>query len=236
MNIIYNNDKLDSNVDDNQKLFDALNYFVMSDDRKVFFKFVTRIKLFYKIYKLPGDIIECGVFKGCGILLWLKLLDLECPHSIKKVIGFDFFDSSFTDKLNGIEKEAMTNVFLRCKDITNDTISKETIEKKIIDCGFTDKKFKLIKGDLSVTSQEYVKDKPGMRISLLYLDVDLEKPTYDALCAFWDHMTPGGIIIFDEYAYHYWTESNAVDIFIKNKNISLNSIEVGSPTLYIIKD
>ena len=53
--------------------------------------------------------------------------------------------------------------------------------------------------------------------SILYLDLDLYKPTYKALVNLWDNVVEGGLIIFDEYGYHNWSESQAVDRFIKEK-------------------
>lgn len=230
---IYNSKIAVNKHDPNQPIYDAFNTLVTSSDRIIFFKLATKIELFHKIKNIPGDIVECGVFKGSGLMVWLKLLDMYSPHSIRQVIGFDFFDSNFVDDLDGVDKEAMSQVFTRC-DTSND-ISTEAISEKILNAGFSNNKFELVKGDLSETSKNYVKSHPGMRISLLYMDVDLEKPTYDALCNMWDNITPGGIIVFDEYGYHSWTESNAVDRFIKNKGIELHPLDVACPTAYIVK-
>lgn len=228
---IYNNNEPTS-----QGVFDAFNSFIMGSDRNVFFKMAKKMEFFQTVSHLPGDIVECGVFKGCSIILWLKLINLYHPHSIKKVIGFDFFDNNFVETLgNEVDQNAMQSVFSRCPNLQKSDISLEGISDKISNAGFTKNKFELVKGDLSITSKEYIKDRPGFRISLLYLDVDLENPTYDALVNFWDHITPGGIIIFDEYAYHVWSESNAVDRFIKNKGLNLFNIGVQSPTAFIMK-
>lgn len=215
-----------------QSVFDSLNSLIMSNDRKVFFKLTTKISLFLKVHDIPGDIVECGVFKGCGLILWLKLIDMYFPHSIKKVIGFDFFDPSFVSELSDYDRKYMSEVLSR----TNaHELSEETILKRILDSGFDRTKFELVKGDISLTSKEYVKSRKGMRISLLYMDLDLDKPTYETLVNLWDHMAPGGIVVFDEYGYHIWTESNAVDRFAKEKGLTIYPINVQAPTAYIVK-
>jgi hypothetical protein len=183
---------------------------------------------------LNGDIVECGVFKGSGLLSWLKILDMNEPNSIKKVIGFDFFDNSFVDNLQGIDKTTMAEVFSRCETKTDD-ISINSIENTILQSGFLPEKFTLVKGDISQTTKEFVKNKPGFRISILYLDLDLYEPTYDTLVNLWDYIVYGGIVVFDEYAYHNWSESKAADQFIKEKKISLISTKVKAPTAYFIK-
>ena len=43
----------------------------------------------------------------------------------------------------------------------------------------------LIKGDISETVPKYVKENPGMRISLLHFDVDIYQPTLTALESLW---------------------------------------------------
>jgi hypothetical protein len=220
----------------NQEIFDSYNKYMFSNDKDIFNKMVMRIRLFDQVKTLHGDIVECGVFKGAGILLWLKLLNMHHPNDIKKVIGFDFFDSSFVEELdNDIDKKTMKDVFIRCKDLSDDDISMNGIRNKILYGGFNETKFELIKGDISTTSKDFLINRPGFRISLLYLDLDLEKPTYDTLMNLYDRVVSGGIIVFDEYGYHAWSESNAVDMFVKQHNLTLYNTFIKSPTAYIIK-
>ena len=79
----------------------------------------------------------------------------------------------------------------------------------------------LIKGDVLETIPEFVKSNPGFRASIINFDLDVDKPTFKCLECLWDRITPGGIAIFDEYAVNQWDESNAVDRFLKNKDIKL---------------
>ena len=158
------------------------------------------------------------------------------PNDIRKVIGFDFFDPSFTDNLDSdVDKKTMKEVFSRCKDLDDNDISLNGITNKILNCGFEENKFELVKGDISKTSKDFLIDRPGFRISLLYLDLDLEKPTHDALQNLYDRVVSGGIIVFDEYAYHAWSEANAVDDFVKKYDLKIVNTFIKSPTAYIIK-
>jgi hypothetical protein len=112
---------------------------------------------------------------------------------------------------------------------------KNVLRDKIIESGFTDADFELIEGDVSLTSQNFVERRPGFKIALLYLDMDIEQPTYDALNHFWDRMSTGGIVVFDEYAHHQWSESKGVDRFVKENNLEIKSLNFESPTAYIKK-
>lgn len=219
-----------------QCVYDAYNNFLFNSDRNVFFKMMMRFQLFNKVKELNGDIVECGVFKGSGMVLWLKLLDLYSPHDIRKVIGFDFFDRNFVDKIeDDTDREMMSQVFTRCNDLEDYDISEEGIYTKILDCDISKNRFELVKGDISITSRKFCEERPGFRISLLYMDLDLEEPTYEALRNFWSRVVKGGIIVFDEYSYHTWSESNAVDRFVKEHNLILYKTNVKSPTAYIVK-
>ena len=74
-----------------------------------------------------------------------------------------------------------------------------------------------------------------MKISLLYLDLDLAQPTYDVLNAAWDRVSRGGIVVFDEYAFHHWSESQGADQFFKDKNVQIKNLNYIAPSAYIIK-
>ena len=76
-----------------QDLYDGFNKFILSDDRRLFNKLVSRVLLYNEVKDVPGDIVECGVFKGTGLYTFLKLRNIFNPNSSKKIIGFDFFNT-----------------------------------------------------------------------------------------------------------------------------------------------
>lgn len=231
-NNLYNNS---GSIHTNQSVYDAFNTFMFSNDRNVFNKLISKLWFYQMTSHLPGDIVECGVFKGSGLLGWLKILDLYEPHSIKKVMGLDFFDPTFVNDLGGIDKTLMKQVFDRDKNLQLDDVSEEGIRSKILSAGFADSKFELIAGDVAETSKLLAGTRPGFRISVLYLDMDIDEPTYAALNNLWDNVVPGGVVVLDEYAYHSWSEANAVDRFIKERGLQLHHLPIKAPTGYIIK-
>jgi hypothetical protein len=219
-----------------QKIYDNYNSFIFDKDSSIFNKLYYKFKAYEMTKHLHGDIVECGVFKGSGLAAWLKLLSIYEPNSIKKVIGFDFFNPSFVDTLKDEQdKESMSQVFTRVNNLEFDDISYNGVFTKLVHAGFCSSKFGLVQGDISETSVEFVKNNPGFRISILYLDLDIDIPTYDALEAFWDRIVPGGMVVFDEYGYHAWSESNAADRFIKKYGLKLHDTKIKSPTGFIIK-
>lgn len=214
-----------------QEIWDYYNGLLLSTDINRIRKLLVRYELFKMCIDVPGDIIECGVFKGVGFMYWLKLLAIYTPIAQKKVIGFDTF-SSFADNLLSYERDS-------AKDFTNEAdfqgTNPEIILKSAIDAGF-EKQAELVDGDIKDTSKKYVDENPGFRISLLHLDFDTYHGTLEALNTFYKLITPGGIIILDEYGKRGWGESDAVDEFFENKKVKIQSVKNSiQPTAYIVK-
>lgn len=224
-------------VNDNQKMYDAFNTFIFSNDRNVFNKLYSKFEFYERTKHLAGDIVECGVFKGSGLSSWLKILQLKEPNTLKKVIGFDIFDPSFIDDISDkIDQSTMKQVFDRDKGLTKNDVSFEGVKTKLVDAGFPLDKFELIKGDVKETTKTYIEERPGARISLLYLDMDLYEPTMNALKNLLPIVVKGGIIIFDEYGYHKWSESAAADVICEQLGTKLYRTEMKAPSAYIIKE
>lgn len=218
-----------------QDIYASFNHFIFSKDRDVFNKLYARIDFYERTSHLVGDIVECGVFKGSGLMTWLKILALNEPNTIKKVIGFDYFDPSFVDSIsNTTDKKSMTEVFTRCK-VLKDELSVDCILDKIKSASIDTSKIDLIAGDIGRTSISYTTERPGFRISILYMDLDLYNPTYDALKNLWSRVVPGGIVVFDEHGYHAWSESSAVEQFVREQGLVLHRTKMKAPTAFIIK-
>ena len=214
-----------------KNIFDAYNLLLESDDIERLKKIIVRYELFKKSLKIPGDIIECGVFKGTGHIFWLKLLEIFDHNSLKKVIGFDTF-SSFPKSTLNFEKEGARKFLSESKFSKN---SMNQINKKIKKAGLI-KRSELIKGDIIKTSETYINKNRGFRISLLHLDLDTYEGTKHALKNFFPLVSKGGVVVFDEYGSRGWGESEAVDeYFRKTKYKIQKTLNANKPTAYLIK-
>jgi len=216
----------------NQQIFNAYNTLIESNDLERLKKIFARYELFKLSENVPGDIIECGVFKGTGQIFWLKLLNIFDPNSLKKVIGFDTFGNfpktTLNFEMNSAKKFQKESKFIS-RNLFN--IIKDKIKKTKLD-----KRSALIKGDIIQTSKKYIKNNRGFRISLLNLDLDTYNGTKHALNNFFPYVSPGGIIIFDEYGSRGWGESEAVDEFLKKKKYKIQKVKFSSkPTAFLIK-
>jgi hypothetical protein len=216
-----------------QSVYDSYNNLLFSADSRVFNKMMKKAELYLNVRDLAGDILEFGVFKGAGMALFLSLKAMYEPNSLMKVIGFDFFNSGkLTDSLDGLNKSLMSAVLSRA---ASDELSLESVNSRL--SNFNSDAYKLFEGEAVATSKQFALDNPGARIKLLYMDLDLGEPTYEILKTLWNKIVKNGIVVFDEYAYHKWDESDGVDKFLKGIEDQYTFIDtkIGSPTAYIIK-
>ena len=231
MSDIFNSDPKNNPA---QQIYDSFNSFIFSNDIRIIGKLLHRFSFFEKTKHLAGDIVEVGVFKGSGVASWLKMIEIYMPHSNRKVIGFDIFDSKeniFTSFKNG---DRMTAVLDRT---TKNDLSLQKVTESLESTKISPSKFILVQGDVCKTAKTFVELNPGFRISLLYIDLDLDEPGYHSLLNLWDRIVPGGYIVFDEYEYHKFDESCGVDRFLKEKNIeyTIETTKFIGPTAFMIK-
>ena len=221
-----------------QNTYDKFNESIFSDDLKLTGKLLHRFEYFLKVKDLPGDIVEIGVFKGSGISSFMKFIEIYCPNSNKKVVGFDIFDTieakEILEKDGDIDKDNMIVVYDR---VNSNDLTLESVTKRIAATNISQDKFKLIKGDVQHSIPKFLEENLGFRISLLYIDVDLDRPTYYSLKYLWDRILPGGVILFDEYEYHKFSESVGVERFLKEMGLEYNlkSTNWVAPTAFMLK-
>ena len=196
------------------KAFEYENNFYLSCDITRISKILAQYELFKKTINLPGEIIECGVFKGASFCRFAMFRELFGITQSKKLIGFDTFDEVPKQTKYKPEKKYLDKFI---KEAGNKSITKkqllEVLKKK--NC---EKNVELIKGDIYKTVPKYVKNHPELKISLLNLDVDMYEPTKVILKYLYPKIVKGGILILDDYGV-FPGETKAVDEYFKNIKI-----------------
>ena len=218
---------------DTDKLWESYHTLLLGPDIGRLKKMLVRYDLYSMTKEVKGDILECGVFKGSGLMFWLKLLSIYEPESQKKVIGFDTF-KLFGGALTKQETESAEEYL---EEANVKEISKDSIYNFAKNAGL-DQRVELIEGDISLTAKDYVNENPERSISLLHLDLDTYDGTKASLESLYPMVSSGGIIIFDEYGDPKWNETEAVDEFFKEtKSAQIKRISYSSkPSAYIIKE
>ncbi len=75
--------------------FEHENAFYLSCQPIRIAKFLAQMECFRESIMVPGEIVECGVFKGASFARWAMLRDLLGHRQAKRLIGFDTFDEYF---------------------------------------------------------------------------------------------------------------------------------------------
>ena len=187
-------------------------------------RFLGHYELFKLVQNVPGSIVECGVFQGNGLLSYAKFLEIFCTADRwRKAIGFDTF-AGFVEVVpeDGPEADRAENRPYVGQKFAGGYSSAgfKPVLDEMVKVVHEDQylphmpRIELVEGDISETVPKYVAENPGLRISMLILDVDLYKPTMAALEHLYPLVVPGGLVVFDEYAKAEWAgESKAYEDF-----------------------
>lgn len=214
------------------EIWNAYNLLLAGPDTERLRKLLARYELFRRTQSLPGDIVEAGIFKGTGLMTWMKLLAIFAPGSAKRVVAFDLFEG-FAESAAAHEKQAVQDLLA---EAAYRPLRPADIHALIEAAGLPQERCEVLAGDIAESAPRYVDANPGFRISLLHLDLDLEAPTLAALRALWPRVVPGGLVVFDEYAIPKWSESAAVDTWLASSGLRLRSLPwARTPTAYAIK-
>jgi hypothetical protein len=189
-------------------------------------RFLAMYEIFKLILPIKGSIVECGVFKGFGIMAWAKLSTMLEPENLtRRIYGFDTFSGfpsvSEKDK-NSIEKHTKGTLYANSYDELKELIIEYDRDRFL---GHLNK-ISLIKGDVIQTIPKFIIDNSHLVVSLLFLDMDLYEPTKAAVEYFLPRMPKGAVIAFDEIDNPMWPgETNAVLDSIGINNLKLQRLE-----------
>ncbi len=155
--------------------FDTSNY--RSLDRKLVLREFLRVAL-----RRPGDLAECGVFRGASAYLMAKAL--ASSRDKRELHLFDSFAGLSSP-------ESVDGTHWRAGDMS---CRAEMVAANLEP--FTGR-VRLYPGWVPTRFNEVV----TKRFALVHLDVDLYQPTADALAFFYPRMVRGGVIICDDYGF-----------------------------------
>ncbi|OQY04741.1 MAG: dTDP-6-deoxy-L-hexose 3-O-methyltransferase [Bacteroidetes bacterium 4572_117] len=203
-----------------------LHNFIKYTRRQDLTKILARYEIFKKVMNVKGSIVECGVYRGAGLMSWALFSDvLEPVNLTRRIYGFDTYEG-FPNVSEKDENE-MRNP--QQGDLYANTFDELTAITKTYDknrfLGHVNK-IQLIKGDAVDTIPKFIEKNKHLVISLLFLDFDLYEPTKKALEYFVPRMPKGSIIAFDELDNPIWPgETLALLDTIGIKNLKIQRLD-----------
>lgn len=168
---------------------------------------------------IPGDFVECGVWRGGNGILAQKVFKLL--NSKRKVWMFDTFEGMTAPTDLDVEQHTQVEAkreFLSKQTKTHNEwcyASLDDVRKNCIQSGLDLEEFRFIKGDVC-QSLRFNENLPA-KISVLRLDTDWYESTKSELEILYPKLTNRGVLIIDDYG--YWEGARkAVDEYFSTKD------------------
>jgi hypothetical protein len=167
-------------------------------------RFLALYEVFKLILPVKGSIIECGVYRGAGLMAWAKLSTMLEPENLtRRIYGFDTFEGfpAIHEKdTAGVATPERGGLYADSYDELQALITEYDKDRFL---GHLPK-VHLVRGDAAETIPEFVAGNPHLIVSLLFLDFDLYEPTKTAIEHFLPRMPKGAVIAFDELDNPIW--------------------------------
>ncbi|MFY9310422.1 MAG: TylF/MycF/NovP-related O-methyltransferase [Bacteroidia bacterium] len=190
----------------------------------------TSVEPMYSLYQsvkyvldnnIPGDFVECGVWKGGSAMLIAKIL-AEVKVTDRKIYLYDTFEgmSEPTGKdvdfkgdtavklMNESDKFAQRNVW--CYSTL------EEVQNNLFSTGYPKENIVFVKGKVEDT----IPATAPVRISLLRLDTDWYESTYHELLHLYPLLSVNGVLIIDDYG-HWKGAREATDDYFKKYGVRI---------------
>lgn len=200
------------------------NYWIQSSNDCArshgFFQILKEIK------ETPGDIVECGIGRGVSLA---AIVYAASSHQLKKrVVAFDSFagfpaakkadvglrvekEGDIPEGWTGTSPELIRCVFSNDRRLGDSLLRSHDIELRIVP------------GFFESTLNDNLPDE----IAFLHVDCDLYDSTRQVLESALPRISPGGVVIFDEYKDERWPgATRAVDELCSRHGLSIEYFEV----------
>lgn len=175
--------------------------------------------------KVPGDIVECGVWKGGSMMAVARTL-LDLGSRDRALHLFDTYegmpaptgeDVSYTGEPAERQLDAAAK-----DDLVWAMAGLEQVKANVLSTGYPAERIRFVKGKVEDTIPAHAPEK----IALLRLDTDWYESTRHELIHLYPRLSPGGVLIIDDYG-HWQGARRAVDEYFAGTKapILLNRID-----------
>jgi O-methyltransferase len=171
--------------------------------------------------KIPGDIVECGVWKG-GSMMAVALTLLELGEGTRKLHMFDTFEGMTAPTGRDIARDGVSAADLMARSDRDDPESVwcraplEGVKAALHGTGYDPARMFFVQGRVEDTVPQHAPE----RIALLRLDTDWHESTRHELEHLFPRLSPGGVLIIDDYG-HWAGARQAVDEYLREHQVPL---------------
>jgi len=204
---------------DEVEIINSVRPYTMTSDERLY-TLIHAVRYLTK-NNVPGDIVECGVWKGGSMMAAIKVLQ-GLNREEKNIYLYDTFEgmAAPTDndsKIDGtIAKEAFEQYKVDQDSSTWCRADIEEVRGAVCGTGYDKSKIHLVKGKVEETIPKTIPEK----IALLRLDTDWYESTKHEMVHLFPRLVPGGVLILDDYG-SWLGAQKAVDEYIAKNNIKI---------------
>jgi O-methyltransferase len=176
-------------------------------------------------YRIPGDVVECGVWRGGSSMAMALALGQE--H--RTFWMYDTF-TGMTEATNAdvshtgdVATPWMAEAMQQGGEERDRKVciaSLEEVRANMKATGYPSTHIKFVKGPVEQTIPHEIPE----RIALLRIDTDWHASTLHELTHLYPRLSPGGILIIDDYG-HWQGARKAVDEYFEGQPVFLNRID-----------
>lgn len=221
---------------DSQSMFDYETFYNLTANEERIGKFLAHFEAMKVSTSIPGDIVECGVFKGTSLVRFALMRNMFGGQNSSRILAFDTFSNNYPDT-KFTEDKVQRSHWIKTAGAASISVKQlSTIFKKKNISNFS-----FIKGDVVKSIPKFLKKNPGLKISLLNVDIDFVEPTIAVLKNFYPLVSKGGVILLDNYAgrgnsgTYLHGDTKAIDDYMKNKKQKIRRFSFAARPCYIIK-
>jgi O-methyltransferase len=170
---------------------------------------------------IPGDIVECGVWKGGSMMAAARIL-LAFHEVSRELYLYDTFEGMTAPSAQDVSYLGIS-ASERYAPEKRDTpaaraqcVPLEETAARVRAVGYPAAQIHFIKGRVEDTLPEQAPD----QIALLRLDTDWYESTRHELVTLYPRLAPGGVLIIDDYG-HWRGARQAVDEYFQQHNVRM---------------
>lgn len=177
---------------------------------------------------IPGDFVECGVFRGGSVMVAAKALQ-HFGDTARKLYLYDTFEGMPDPTERDVDFKGRTPAqhlrtwsVSKMSDMTNSPL--DEVRRNVFSTGLAEERFVFVKGKVEETIPGTLPPGP---ISILRLDTDWYESTRHELVHLFPRLSPGGVLIVDDYG--MWQGARqATDEYVANERVKilLNRVDV----------
>lgn len=175
---------------------------------------------------IPGDIVECGVWRG-GSAMLAALTLLEVGDRQRRLCLYDTFSGMSEPTPRDVDMYGlrMTDIWDEVRDDPDNRViaraPRDEVLENLASTGFPSSRITAVEGKVEDSLPQHAPD----RIAVLRLDTDWYESTRHELECLYPRLTPGGILIVDDYGYFEGARQAVDEYFARSGAPLLNRLD-----------